>query len=111
MFFISHACSFGHISLAPRTRSFCGVDLDCWTGGSCATRVQILKQDWPHNWPNFISDLVAASKTNETLCTNNMHILMILRCDIWPRGVHVYAFLFAGALFSLVYMICVRLPG
>ena len=41
--------------------------------------VQILKQDWPHNWPNFISDLATASKQNESLCTNNMHILLLLR--------------------------------
>jgi exportin-1 len=41
--------------------------------------VQILKQDWPHNWPNFIGDLVTASKQNEVLCTNNMHILLLLR--------------------------------
>ena len=46
----------------------------------CSSLAQILKQDWPHNWPNFITDLVTASKTNEVLCTNNMHILQLLRC-------------------------------
>lgn len=40
--------------------------------------VQIVKQEWPHNWPSFISDIVNASKTNETLCENNMIILKLL---------------------------------
>lgn len=29
--------------------------------------VQILKQEWPHNWPTFISDIVAASKVTRIL--------------------------------------------
>jgi len=41
--------------------------------------VQILKQDWPKNWPTFISDIVGASRTNESLCQNNMVILKLLR--------------------------------
>ena len=31
-------------------------------------------QEWPHAWPSFISDIVAASKTNESLCENNMAV-------------------------------------
>lgn len=31
-------------------------------------------QEWPHAWPTFISDIVAASKTNESLCENNMAV-------------------------------------
>jgi exportin-1 len=27
--------------------------------------VGILKQEWPHNWPTFISDIVGLSKTSE----------------------------------------------
>ena len=27
--------------------------------------VQILKQEWPHNWPNFIQDICGASQTSE----------------------------------------------
>ncbi len=45
--------------------------------------VQVLKQDWPHNWPNFIPELVTASKTNESLCTNNMHILLLLSEEVF----------------------------
>mmetsp|Transcript_27650 Transcript_27650/g.70461 ORF Transcript_27650/g.70461 Transcript_27650/m.70461 type:complete len:1107 (+) Transcript_27650:54-3374(+) len=45
--------------------------------------VQIVKQDWPHNWPTFISDIVNASKTNETLCENNMIILKLLSEEVF----------------------------
>lgn len=41
--------------------------------------LQIVKQEWPRNWPTFISDIVGASKTSESLCTNNMAIFKLLR--------------------------------
>jgi exportin-1 len=41
--------------------------------------VQILKQEWPQNWPAFIPEIVASSKTNLALCENNMAILKLLR--------------------------------
>ena len=41
--------------------------------------VQILKHDWPANWPTFIPEIVASSKTNLALCENNMMILKLLR--------------------------------
>ena len=45
--------------------------------------VQIVKQEWPHNWPSFISDIVNSSKTNETLCENNMAILKLLSEEVF----------------------------
>ncbi|CAK8692305.1 exportin-1-like [Clavelina lepadiformis] len=45
--------------------------------------VQILKQDWPKNWPSFISDIVGASRTNESLCQNNMIILKLLSEEVF----------------------------
>ncbi|KAL7553456.1 hypothetical protein ACHAWF_016738 [Thalassiosira exigua] len=45
--------------------------------------VQILKQEWPHNWPSFIPDLVGSSKTSEVLCENNMQILKLLSEEIF----------------------------
>jgi len=45
--------------------------------------VQILKQEWPHNWPTFIPDIVASSKTNLSLCENNMNILKLLSEEIF----------------------------
>lgn len=43
------------------------------------SRLQIVKHEWPRNWPTFISDIVGASKTNKSLCQNNMAILKLLR--------------------------------
>ncbi len=45
--------------------------------------VQILKQDWPHNWPSFISDIVGSSKTSESLCENNMKVLKLLSEEVF----------------------------
>ncbi|KAJ0397591.1 hypothetical protein P43SY_001661 [Pythium insidiosum] len=45
--------------------------------------VQVLKHEWPHNWPSFISDIVASSKTSEILCENNMTILKLLSEEIF----------------------------
>ncbi|KAH8834801.1 Crm1-F1 [Flagelloscypha sp. PMI_526] len=45
--------------------------------------VAILKQEWPHNWPNFISELVDSSKTNLSLCENNMVILKLLSEEVF----------------------------
>lgn len=45
--------------------------------------VQILKQDWPQNWPTFISDIVGSSKTSESLCENNMVILRLLSEEVF----------------------------
>ncbi|KAL3311369.1 Exportin-1 [Cichlidogyrus casuarinus] len=45
--------------------------------------VEILKHEWPHNWPSFISDIVMASYTNESLCQNNMVILRLLSEELF----------------------------
>lgn len=45
--------------------------------------VQILKQDWPHNWPTFIPDIVESSKTSELLSENNMKVLTLLSEEIF----------------------------
>lgn len=45
--------------------------------------VQILKQEWPHNWPNFIPEIISASKNNLALCENNMIILKLLSEEIF----------------------------
>ncbi|VDN10872.1 unnamed protein product [Dibothriocephalus latus] len=47
------------------------------------TRWKILKHEWPVNWPSFISDIVGASKTNESLCQNNMVILRLLSEEVF----------------------------
>lgn len=35
------------------------------------------------NWPHFIHDIVGASKTNESLCQNNMVILRLLSEEVF----------------------------
>ena len=45
--------------------------------------VQILKHDWPARWKSFIPDLLAASKTSETLCENSMKILKLLSEEVF----------------------------
>lgn len=42
-----------------------------------------MKQEWPHNWPTFIPELVESSKTNLSLCENNMVILKLLSEEIF----------------------------
>ena len=45
--------------------------------------VQVLKHEWPANWPSFIPDIVSASKTSEVLCENNMGILKLLSEEVF----------------------------
>ncbi|KAH8928357.1 putative CRM1-nuclear export factor, exportin [Atractiella rhizophila] len=45
--------------------------------------VAILKQTWPHSWPTFIPELVASSRTNLTICENNLTILKLLSEEIF----------------------------
>ncbi|XP_063242041.1 exportin-1 isoform X2 [Bacillus rossius redtenbacheri] len=47
------------------------------------TLVQVLKREWPKNWESFIPDIVGASKTNESLCQNNMAILKLLSEEVF----------------------------
>ena len=45
--------------------------------------VQILKHDWPKRWPNFISEIVGASKSSMNLCENNLVILKLLSEEVF----------------------------
>ncbi|KAM9840764.1 exportin-1-like [Aulostomus maculatus] len=45
--------------------------------------VEILKHEWPNNWPNFIGDIVRASMTGESLCENNMLILKLFSEEVF----------------------------
>lgn len=47
------------------------------------TLVQVLKHEWPHNWPSFISDIVGSSRTSEVLCENNIAILRLLSEEVF----------------------------
>jgi len=45
--------------------------------------VQVLKQEWPHNWKSFIPEIVKSSNANLSLCENNLHILRLLSEEIF----------------------------
>ncbi|EDV20281.1 uncharacterized protein TRIADDRAFT_51014 [Trichoplax adhaerens] len=45
--------------------------------------VQILKKEWPKNWPTFISDICGSCRTNQSLCQNNLVILKLLSEDVF----------------------------
>jgi len=47
------------------------------------TLVKIIKQEWPRNWSNFIAEIINASKTNESICENNMIVLKMLSEEIF----------------------------
>lgn len=75
--------------------------------------VNILKHDWPHNWPSFISDLVSASKTSESLCENNMQILQLLSEEVFDFSIDSMTAAKAKSLksslnleFSLIFELC-----
>eukprot|EP01114_Cavostelium_apophysatum_P018091 TRINITY_DN5522_c0_g1_i1.p1 TRINITY_DN5522_c0_g1~~TRINITY_DN5522_c0_g1_i1.p1 ORF type:complete len:1069 (+),score=345.41 TRINITY_DN5522_c0_g1_i1:320-3526(+) len=45
--------------------------------------VQIIKQEWPQHWENFIPEIVGASRANESLCENNMTILRLMSEEVF----------------------------
>jgi len=77
----------------PQGEDICQQTKPCSCPSTCSASVfpsiffftpcQILKQEWPHNWPNFITELVESSKTNLSLCENNMVIMKLLSEEIF----------------------------
>ncbi len=45
--------------------------------------VSILKQEWPHNWPTFINEIIASCHTSLSICENNMSILRLLSEEVF----------------------------
>ena len=43
------------------------------------TLVYVLKQEWPHNWPEFIGEIVQASTTNEVQHTHPPDVICVHR--------------------------------
>ena len=75
--------------------------------------VQILKQEWPKNWPTFISELVASSRTSVSLCENNMTILKLLSEEVFDYSAEAMTTVKAKTLkcqlcgeFSEVFQLC-----
>ena len=42
-----------------------------------------MKQEWPHNWPTFINEIISACHTNLSICENNMSILRLLSEEVF----------------------------
>jgi exportin-1 len=45
--------------------------------------VSILKQEWPHNWPSFIPEIIASCHSSLPICENNMAILRLLSEEVF----------------------------
>lgn len=47
------------------------------------TLVSVLKQEWPHNWPQFIPEIVMSSRSSFNVCENNMIILKLMSEEVF----------------------------
>lgn len=45
--------------------------------------VSILKQEWPHNWPTFINEIIQSCHASLSICENNMAILRLLSEEVF----------------------------
>jgi len=45
--------------------------------------VSVLKQEWPHNWPTFINEIISACHSSLSVCENNMLILRLLSEEVF----------------------------
>ncbi|KAF2720791.1 hypothetical protein K431DRAFT_225744 [Polychaeton citri CBS 116435] len=45
--------------------------------------VSILKQEWPHNWPTFINEIIGSCRSSLPICENNMAILRLLSEEVF----------------------------
>lgn len=47
------------------------------------TLVSVLKQEWPHNWPQFVPEIVKSSRSSFNVCENNMIILKLMSEEVF----------------------------
>ncbi|RKF73425.1 Exportin-1 [Golovinomyces cichoracearum] len=45
--------------------------------------ISVLKQEWPHNWPTFINEIISSCHTSLSICENNMTILRLLSEEVF----------------------------
>ena len=45
--------------------------------------VSVLKQEWPHNWPTFVNEIIASCHSSLSVCENNMAILRLLSEEVF----------------------------
>lgn len=66
------------------------------------TLVLILKQEWPHNWPQFIPEIVTALRSLYNVCENNMIILKLLLEEVFDYSLEQLTAAKAAALKQLM---------
>ncbi|OIR57119.1 MAG: exportin 1 [Amphiamblys sp. WSBS2006] len=78
--------------------------------------VQILKHEWPRRWAGFIEEIVGSSRTNITLCENNITILRLLSEEIFSSPREQMTTLRSKGLkeqlskeFSIVFSLCLEI--
>ncbi|KAI0124924.1 CRM1 C terminal-domain-containing protein [Xylariales sp. AK1849] len=49
--------------------------------------ISILKQEWPHNWPTFINEIISSCRNSLSICENNMIILRLLSEEVFDYSV------------------------
>lgn len=45
--------------------------------------ISVLKQEWPHNWPTFINEIISSCHSSLSICENNMVILRLLSEEVF----------------------------
>lgn len=45
--------------------------------------VSVLKQEWPHQWPTFINEIITSCHSSLSICENNMTILRLLSEEVF----------------------------
>lgn len=45
--------------------------------------VSVLKQEWPHQWPTFINEIITSCHSSLSICENNMIILRLLSEEVF----------------------------
>lgn len=45
--------------------------------------ISVLKQEWPHNWPTFINEIISSCHSSLSICENNMVILGLLSEEVF----------------------------
>ncbi|KZZ98620.1 exportin-1 [Moelleriella libera RCEF 2490] len=45
--------------------------------------ISVLKQEWPHNWPSFINEIISSCHAQLSICENNMIILRLLSEEVF----------------------------
>ncbi|EME38538.1 hypothetical protein DOTSEDRAFT_75903 [Dothistroma septosporum NZE10] len=78
--------------------------------------VSILKQEWPHNWPTFINEIVSSCRSSLPICENNMAILRLLSEEVFDFSAEAMTSTKTRQLkqsmcdeFSAIYQLCAEI--